>query len=199
MGMKMTFYQKFLKMAYPAFIFYEKIKGKRKIIINDKKIVPGISVYSLEVELSGGPVVELEKFRGKKILVVNTASNCGYTAQFDELQRLYQHSREDLEIIAFPSNDFGEQEKNPDEMVREFCINVFSVRFMIAKKTVVKKTSGQNKLYEWLTKKELNGWNDKAPVWNFSKYLITEEGILTHYFDPAVSPVSEEMIRAVHS
>lgn len=198
MGMKMTLRQKMLKTLYPLFIFYEKLKGKTRIIRNEKQIAPPVSFYTLSAELSGGQVINFEKFKGKKVMIVNTASDCGYTAQYAELQKLYQHSKEDLDIIAFPSNDFGEQEKRKDEEVREFCINVFSIRFLIARKSIVKKSADQHLVFQWLTKKELNGWNNKPPSWNFSKYIINEEGMLTHYFDPAVSPVSGEVIKAVH-
>ena len=198
MGMKMTMRQKLLKMVYPLFIFYEKIKGKRTVLYNEKEISAPESFYSLSAELSSGPVINFEKFRGRKVMIVNTASDCGYTAQYAELQKLYQHSKEDLDIIAFPSNDFGDQDNRKDEEVREFCINIYSIRFLIAKKSVVKRSAAQHPVFRWLTQKEMNGWNEKPPSWNFSKYIIDEEGRLTHYFDPSISPVSEEVIKAIH-
>ena len=155
--------------------------------------------YSLSVQLSNGKEFSFEALRGKKVLLVNTASDCGYTSQYLELQKLYQHSKEELEIIAFPANDFKEQEKGTDEEIAKFCTDNFSIRFLLAKKTRVIKGAQQNPVFQWLTKKENNGWNDQPPSWNFSKYLVNEEGVLTHYFDPGVSPVSEEMISAVHS
>ena len=132
-------------------------------------------------------------------MIVNTASNCGYTNQYAELQKLYEHSREDLTIIAFPANDFKEQEKGSNEEIAQFCKINYGVSFPLAKKSSVVKGANQNKVFEWLTHKELNGWNDKQPSWNFSKYLIDEEGNLTHYFDPAVSPLSEQVVRASRS
>ena len=198
MAAKMTIKQKFLKLVYPLLIFYQKIKGNQRIKNNERMIPPHVPLYSLSVELANGNIISLEKFKGRKIMIVNTASNCGYTAQYAELQKLYQHSKEDLEIIAFPSNEFGEQEKGSDKEIVEFCINLYSIRFLIAKKSSIKKSPQQNAVYRWLSDKDQNGWNEQTPEWNFSKYIINEEGILTHYFNPAISPVSEEMIKAVH-
>ena len=172
--------------------------GKGNIIENRRMAEANESIYDLDVELINGKKLDLAGLKGKKILIVNTASLCGYTAQYDELQKLYQHSKEDLEIIAFPSNDFGEQEKGSDQEIADFCINSFSIRFPLARKTVVKKSKDQHPVFQWLSEKRKNGWNDQEPVWNFSKYLVNEEGNLTHYFDPAVSPLSDEVRKAVH-
>jgi glutathione peroxidase len=137
--------------------------------------------------------------RDKKILLVNTASNCGYTNQYSELQQLYQEHKASLIVLAFPSNDFKEQEKGSDEAIARFCQVNFGVSFPLAKKSIVKKGTGQNKVFEWLTHKNLNGWNEKEPTWNFSKYLVNEEGILTHYFDPAVSPLDPAVLNAINN
>ena len=132
-------------------------------------------------------------------MLVNTASDCGYTNQYAELQKLYMHSKEDMEIIAFPANDFKHQEKQEDAMIKDFCSRNFGVSFPLAQKIHVIKGEQQDPVFRWLTHKELNGWNDQPPSWNFSKFLINEQGILTHYFDPAISPLSGEVIKAVHS
>ena len=102
-------------------------------------------------------------------MIVNTASYCGYTAQYEELQKLYFHSKEDLEIIAIPSNDFNDQEKGSDEDIRNFCINKYSIRFPVANKAIVKKLPGQHEVFRWLTSSEMNGWNNQEPEWNFFK------------------------------
>jgi glutathione peroxidase len=99
-------------------------------------------------------------------------------------------------IIGFPANDFKEQEKGSDEEISRFCAVNYGVSFPIAKKAVVAKGQEQHPVYQWLTNPAQNGWNSKAPSWNFAKYLVNEEGILTHYFEPAVSPVGEVMRRA---
>lgn len=194
----MNLKQRVLKYIYPVFTALNRRMGKGNIVENRRMAEANESIYDLAVELINGKKLELAGLKGKKILIVNTASLCGYTAQYEELQKLYQHSKEDLEIIAFPSNDFGEQEKGSDQEIADFCINSFSIRFPLARKTVVKKSKDQHPVFQWLSEKRKNGWNDQEPSWNFSKYLVNEEGNLTHYFDPAVSPLSDEVRKAVH-
>jgi glutathione peroxidase len=110
---------------------------------------------------------------------------------------LYQRFSNKLEIIAFPANDFKEQEKGNDEEIAQFCKVNFGVTFPLAKKSVVVKSADQNDIFKWLTNKNQNGWNDQPPSWNFSKYLLNEQGELTHYFGPSVSPLSEEVLKAI--
>ena len=155
------------------------------------------SFYNLIVQLNNGKELKLDSARGKKVMLVNTASNCGYTAQYDELQQLHDQFREKLLIVGFPANDFGEQEKGSNEEIAEFCRVNFGVTFPLAKKSTVIKSDEQNDVFNWLTNKERNGWNTQPPTWNFSKYLIDENGTLTHYFDPAVSTTSEEVVNAI--
>jgi glutathione peroxidase len=102
-----------------------------------------------------------------------------------------------LTVIAFPANDFQEQEKGSDEQIGNFCKINFGVTFPIALKSSVVKGNDQQKVFQWLTDKTKNGWNNQSPSWNFSKYLINEEGVLMNYFDPAISPLSEEVLKAI--
>lgn len=177
--------------------FTKLMDRNTKVFINSKNVQPAESIYSLQVPLSNGNTLPLEAYKGKKIMLVNTASNCGYTNQYDDLQKLYQQFNDQLEIIAFPANDFKEQEKGTDSDIARFCKINFGVTFPLAKKSVVVKSNDQNSIFKWLTNKTKNGWNEKAPSWNFSKYLINEQGMLTHYFDPSVLPLSEEVIKAI--
>ena len=194
----MTGRQKFLKAVYPVFIGLTKLFGKNsKVLVNNKNSKPTQSVYDLTVQLNNGNALPLQTYKGKKILLVNTASDCGYTNQYDDLQKLYQQFNNQLTIIGFPANDFKEQEKGDDEEIAQFCKINYGVTFPLAKKSVVVKSGDQNNIFKWLTNKKQNGWNDKMPTWNFSKYLINEQGVLTHYFDPSVSPLSEEVVNAV--
>jgi glutathione peroxidase len=194
----MTGRQRILKIVYPLWIAFTKLLGKNtKILANAKKVRPVQSIYDLTVPLNNGNALPLNTYKGKKLLLVNTASNCGYTNQYDDLQKLYKQFDNQLEIIAFPANDFKEQEKGSDSDIAQFCRVNFGVTFPLAKKSVVVKSAEQNKIFGWLTSKSKNGWNEKAPTWNFSKYLIDEQGTLTHYFDPSVSPLSEEVVQAV--
>lgn len=194
----MTGRQRILKTVYPLWIAFTKLLGKNtKILANAKNARPVQSIYDLSVPLNNGNVLPLETYKGKKLLLVNTASDCGYTNQYEDLQALYQQFNNQLEIIAFPANDFKEQEKGNDNDIAQFCKVNFGVTFPLAKKSVVIKSAAQNNIFTWLTSKAKNGWNEKAPSWNFSKYLIDEQGTLTHYFDPSVSPLSEEVMTAV--
>lgn len=150
-------------------------------------------MYTFNIELIEGDTLSLTSAKGKKILIVNTASDCGYTAQYESLEKLYRLKKDSLLIIGFPSNDFKNQEKGTNEQIAKFCKANYGVSFPIAKKGVVSKISGQQEIYKWLTDKNFNGWNDKSPDWNFSKYLIDEEGNLVQYFPPAVNPLEIEL------
>lgn len=194
----MTGRQRILKIVYPLWIAFTKLSGKNtQILANTRNVRPVQPIYDLSVPLNNGKVLPLNTYKGKKLLLVNTASNCGYTNQYDDLQKLCQQFNDQLEIIAFPANDFKEQENGSDSDIAQFCRVNFGVTFPLAKKSVVVKSVGQNNIFGWLTSKSKNGWNEKAPSWNFSKYLIDEQGTLTHYFDPSVSPLSDEVVKAV--
>ena len=194
----MTLRQTVLKAVYPFWMFLGKILGKRsKVLVNKKNIQPNQSFYELFAQLNDGATLSFNSFKGKKLLLVNTASDCGYTNQYSDLQKLYEKYQEKLAVIAFPANDFKKQEKGSDEEIKNFCKINFGITFPIARKATVVKGINQQKVFQWLTDKTKNGWNNKPPSWNFSKYLVNEEGVLTNYFDAAVSPFSEEVRKAI--
>jgi glutathione peroxidase len=194
----MTIKQKLLKAIYPAFTAFSRLFGRNNKIINNQKTVrPLQSFYKLSVTLNDGSRLSMKTLRGKKIMLVNTASNCGYTGQYAELQKLFKQHQEKLIIIAFPANDFKEQEQNTDEAIESFCVNNFGISFPIAAKTVVVRSPKQNPVYQWLTDSSKNGWNKQQPSWNFAKYLVNEEGVLTSYFDPAISPLSSPVLKEI--
>ena len=194
----MTYRQKVLKAVYPALMWVNKVTGKKsKVMSNDKPAAPPQSLYSLSIILNSGNTLRFDSLKGKKILIVNTASNCGYTNQYEDLEKLYEKYKDKLAIIGFPANDFKEQEKGTDEDIAQFCKLNYGVRFPLAKKSSVIKSDQQNEVFKWLTDKNKNGWNEQQPTWNFSKYLIDENGALIKYFDPAVSPASDEVIKAI--
>ncbi|MBI2730416.1 MAG: glutathione peroxidase [Sphingobacteriales bacterium] len=190
----MTLRQKFLKAVYPAFMWLSGKKGKA---FSNHQVQPPVSFYSLKPVLNNGTIYDLSQLKGKKVLLVNTASNCGYTNQYDDLQKLYEQEKDKLVILGFPANDFKEQEKGSDEEIAQFCKLNFGVTFPLMKKSVVIKGAEQNEVFKWLSDSTLNGWSNKQPSWNFSKYLVDEEGRLTNYFDPSISPISEEVINAI--
>jgi glutathione peroxidase len=189
----MTIKQKALHALYPFFIRVTKWAGKNtKILRNRKEVKPAQSIYDLHFKTLSGEDIPLSRFKGKKVLFVNTASECGYTAQYAELQQLHLQSRNQLVVLGFPANDFGAQERGDNEAIGQFCTRNFGVTFPLAQKSVVIRSHDQNPVYRWLTDKQQNGWNSHVPSWNFSKYLLNEEGVLTHYFDPSISPMAIE-------
>jgi glutathione peroxidase len=193
----MNYRQKVLKAVYPAWMWFTKLTGKNVEAISNENKRPIIPFHSLNAVMNNGEPLHFEQLKGKKVLIVNTASNCGYTHQYEELQKLYEQYKNKLVILGFPANDFKEQEKGSDEEIAAFCKLNYGVSFPLMKKSVVIKNGQQHPVYQWLTDSSRNGWNQKAPSWNFSKYLIDEEGVLRNYFDPSVSPLSAELINSI--
>ena len=196
----MTLRQKILKFIYPVFVWISKTSERHnKILHNEKNVAPANSIYELSVQLNNGGTESLSKYRNKNILFVNTASDCGYTNQYEALESLYEKNPDKLVIIGFPANDFKEQEKGSDEEIAEFCKINYGVTFPLAKKSSVRRSDQQNEVFKWLSDKNKNGWLDRAPRWNFSKYLVNENGLLTHYFEPAIEPLAKELVEAIQS
>jgi glutathione peroxidase len=194
----MTGRQKIIKAIYPALMGISRLFGRRgKEKSNPSVAKAPVSFYSLTAIGNDGKEMRFETWKGKKILIVNTASDCGYTPQYTELQQLYEQYHDKLIIIGFPANDFKEQEKGTDEEIAKFCQLNYGVRFPLAQKSSVIRSPLQNPVFNWLSDKNKNGWNNQQPTWNFSKYLINEDGVLINYFDPSISPLSEEMITAI--
>lgn len=180
----MTFRQKFLKTFYPLIM-----KGSKKIILSNKdNIQPIKDLYAIKIKLSNDSIFDLSVYKGKKIMIVNVASDCGFTAQYEELEHLYETHKDSLLIIAFPANDFKQQEKGTDADIVSFCKKNYGVSFPIAQKAVVVKNKEQQELYQWLTNKNLNGWNEQAPTWNFCKYIIDEKGVLMRFANSSITP-----------
>lgn len=192
-----TFKQKMLRKFYPSIRKIGKNSKNGTVLINRDKTIPNYNFYDLEITLSSGKVLKLSNFKGKKVVLTNTASDCGYTGQYAELQSLYERFGDKIQIIAFPANDFAKQEKGDDKKISEFCQLNYGVTFPLAKKSVVVKSTEQQPIFKWLTDKNLNGWNDHFPDWNFSKYIINETGILTHYFGPSISPLEDDFLNAL--
>lgn len=194
----MTWRQSFLKTVYPLVMLKGKwFPDKKQVQANRNNMQPLISFYSLQVIANNGTILHFNDFKGKKVLIVNTASDCGFTAQYNELEELQKKYKDKLVILGFPANDFKGQEKKDDATIAEFCKVNFGVSFQLMQKSHVIKGSGQNSVFQWLTQAEKNGWCNQQPLWNFSKYLVNEEGILVGFFAHTVSPVDKEMIAAI--
>ncbi len=154
------------------------------------------TIYEYKVPALTGGTIDFSDFKGKKIMIVNTASKCGLTPQYEGLEALYQKYKDKLVIVGFPANDFMSQEPGSNKDIAEFCQRNYGVSFPMAEKiTVVGKKMAP--IYQWLTLKEHNGFQNSTVKWNFQKYLIDEEGNLTHVFNPKVKPMSEEVIAAI--
>ncbi len=194
----MTGRQKFLKTIYPAWIWWAGRKGIGTKKLSDENSVPVVPFYSLKDTLIDGRGYDFEQLRGKKVMLVNTASDCGYTSQYDALQKLSERYKDKLVVIGFPANDFKEEEKGTDAVIAQFCKINFGVSFPLMKKSSVKKGTNQNKVFQWLTDSTKNGWSNQVPSWNFCKYIVDEQGRLTHYFASTIEPMSKEIINALN-
>lgn len=154
------------------------------------------TIYDFKVEGLTGDTIDFSEFKGKKILIVNTASKCGYTPQYESLETLYKKYKDKLVIVGFPANNFMSQEPGSDEEIASFCQKNYGVSFPMASKISVKGKS-MAPIYHWLTNEKYNGLKNSSVKWNFQKYLIDEEGKLVAVFAPGVKPESEEIIAAI--
>src|SRR3954467_4469543 len=152
------------------------------------------TIYEFKVPSIEGGTIDFSKYKGKKILVVNTASKCGYTKQYAGLEKLYKEHKDKLVVVGFPANNFGGQEPGTNEEIQEFCKVRFGVTFPLASKVDVVGDS-THPLFKWLTSKEENGVLDATIGWNFTKFLLDENGKLVASFPSKVTPESEEIIK----
>ena len=194
----MTARQKFLKAVYPAWMWFAGKKGMNNKNLSGGKMIPAVSFYSLKDTAIDGTSFDFEKLKGKKVMLVNTASDCGYTGQYDDLQKLSEQYKDKLVVIGFPANDFKEQEKGTDEEIASFCRKNFGVSFPLMKKSSVIKGANQSKIFEWLTNSTKNGWNNQQPSWNFCKFIVDEQGRLTNFFGSTIEPLGEEVKAALN-
>ena len=168
--------------------------GPISVPIDQPQPPPPMSFYDLTATDINGQLFKFEQLRGHKVMIVNTASECGYTPQYAQLQELYgSYADKGLIIIGFPSNDFGKQEPGSEADIATFCQKNYGVTFPMMGK-VETKGEGQHAVYNWLTNKELNGALDSSVKWNFHKYLVDADGRLALSFGSAVSPLDEEIL-----
>lgn len=156
------------------------------------------SIYDFSVASLEGGTINLKDFKGKKILIVNTASKCGLTPQYQELEKLSKQYKDKLVVIGFPANNFLFQEPGNSKDIKEFCTKNYGVTFLMASKISV-KGKDMAPIYVWLTNKKFNGVMDSGVKWNFQKYLINEEGKLTNMFAPTVKPLDGEILKAIEN
>lgn len=162
--------------------------GKKKQVSDVKNVEVTQSIYDYSIQsLDGTKEINLSDFKGKKILFVNVASKCGFTPQYEGLQKLSDANKENLVVLGFPCNQFGSQEPGTKDEIGAFCQKNYGVTFQITEKIEVK---GENihPIYAWLTQKSLNGALDSEVKWNFNKFLVNENGILTNYYGSTTKP-----------
>lgn len=154
------------------------------------------SVYDFTLEDINGKPVKLSQFAGKKLLIVNTASECGFTPQYKELEELYKKHGDRVTVLGFPANNFGGQEPGTNLQIATFCEKNYGVTFpLFAKISVTGADTAP--LYQFLSDKTRNGATDAKPTWNFCKYLIDEQGHVIGFYPSKVKPMSEELIAAI--
>ncbi|GAA0532232.1 glutathione peroxidase [Chitinophaga japonensis] len=157
---------------------------------------PG-SIYDYNVEAIDGGKINFADFKGKKILIVNTASQCGNTPQYADLEKLYKKYQGKLVIVGFPANNFNQQEPGSNKEIQEFCTRQYAVTFPMAAKISV-KGADMHPLYKWLlAESKAKHMQPEAVTWNFQKYLLDEKGNLVAVFAPKTQPMAAEVIAAI--
>lgn len=155
------------------------------------------NLYDIELKTLRGDIFDWNSCKGKKVLIVNTASECGFTKQYKELQSLYDLYKDTLEIIGVPCNQFGKQEPGNSEEIQEFCELNFGVTFPLTEKLQV-KGDDKHPLYVWLTSKRYNGVKSSSVKWNFQKYLLDERGHLIDFYYSITKPMSKKIINKLN-
>ena len=153
------------------------------------------SIYQYKVEGISGDEIDFANFEGKKIIVVNVASECGFTSQYQQLQELYSEFSDKLVVIGCPSNDFGAQEPGSNPEIRTFCERNYGVKFPLTTKIAIQTEP----IYQWLCQKSLNGVMDSEVKWNFQKYLLNETGQLVDVCPSSLSPLDPKIIDWLNS
>jgi len=165
--------------------------------MSTKKEINSKSIHQFKVNDIQGNEIDLADYKGKVLLIVNTASKCGFTPQLDAMTELYKEFKtEGLEILAFPSNDFAGQEPLDGEALQQFCMVQYNAEYPIFEKTHV-KGSNTSDLFKFLSDKKLNGKVNSVPKWNFHKYLVDKEGRVVDYFYTITKPNSSKIKRSI--
>lgn len=156
---------------------------------------PKTSIHTFKTKTLDGQDFDFASLKGKKVLIVNTASECGLTPQYKQLEELYEKYKDkNFTIVGFPANNFGAQEPGSNSQIKEFCTKNYGVTFPMMEKISV-KGDDMHEIYQWLTKKEKNGVMSSSVKWNFQKYLIDEEGHLVDSVSPTKKPDCDKIVK----
>jgi len=179
-----------MKMKYLTFVlimsFFTFFKSQAQ--------EPSESIYNISINSIDNQPINLADYKGKKILFVNVASKCGFTPQYEDLEKLYETYKDKLVIIGVPCNQFNEQEPGTAEEIKSFCKVNYGVTFLLTEKVDV-KGDHQHPLYKWLTDKDLNGKTSSSVKWNFQKYLVDETGHLVDFWYSMTKPMSSKITK----
>jgi len=188
-----------MRISYSILVFITSVFGINKDIKTRPKNLSTEnmpSIYDFKIPSLSGDTIDFSKYKGKKILIVNTASKCGYTPQYEDLQKLNEQYGGKVTILGFPCDDFGHQEPGSANEIASFCKMNYGVTFQLFEKVHVKGAE-KHPLYQWLTDKSKNGWNTQEPNWNFCKYLVNEKGELVKFYASSVKPMSKDITEAI--
>ncbi len=165
------------------------------VILSSFLFVNNATIYDYKIQaLDSDQVIDLASFKGKKLLIVNVASKCGYTPQYEDLQKLSMQYEDKLVVLGMPCDQFGGQELDTEVAIKQFCTEKFDVSFPMT--TVIEvKGENQHPIYQWLTQKSMNGKGDYSVSWNFNKFLIDENGNLLEYYPSKVKPMDDEIVK----
>ncbi|MGV6831684.1 MAG: glutathione peroxidase [bacterium] len=157
---------------------------------------PSESMYDITINKLNGQPFDLNELKGKFVLFVNVASKCGFTPQYESLQKLSDQYKDKLVVVGVPCNQFGSQEPGSADEIQEFCAINYGVSFPITEKVMV-KGKNQHPLYKWLTDKQLNGSKSSSVKWNFQKYLVSPKGELIDYFFSMTNPLNPKITKHI--
>ncbi len=172
------------------------LSDKKAMASNTHQMESKGSLHAFKMTSLNGQEIDLSQYKGHKVVLLNVASKCGYTPQYADWEKFHDEHGKDIIVLGFPANNFGGQEPGSSEEIAEFCQLNYGVSFQLFEKVEV-IGENQHPLFQWLSKKELNGWNDKAPTWNFCKYVVDENGKVTHFFASGIKPDNAEFKAAV--
>ncbi len=167
-------------MRLAAFLFSKLSKGKRSIVSG--------SIYDFKLKSLEGKEIDFSQFKGKNLVIVNTASNCGYTPQLKDLEKLHEQYGSKIAVLGFPANNFLWQEPGSNEEIATFCELNYGVKFQMFEKLSV-KGNDKSPLYKWLEAK-----SGKSPSWNFCKYVIDKTGNVVGFYPSKVNPMDSQII-----
>ena len=176
---------KFLTLTLIMFSLFSK---------SPKKADPSESIYDIKINALNGKEIDLSDYKGKYILFVNVASECGFTGQYEDLEKLYETYKDKLMVIGVPCNQFGGQEPGTAAEIQTFCKVNYGVTFLLTEKVDV-KGEHQHPLYQWLTDQSKNGSSSSTVQWNFQKYLVGKDGKLLNFYYSVTTPLSSKITK----